>query len=539
MAIAPPDSNRLSQTTFVGGMNAFGAATEIADNEYWYLSNGRVRASDVAPIKKAVKIITPAGAKYQGMEVVDKYLVLFVDGKAYYKDLSVNGNFNQIAAFQLDPVAEQLYSCLVPGTTAKDVRTASDPSSPVVLKSNTSGTPGCLIVQDGTSIPLLIDQGANTRQLQTYDLWNLDSREYVPIGRQMIWSGDILFIMSHDRRSIFRSVTGRPLDFVVAIDNDGNKLADENGTEITSDYNELTSLIPLSGSGDVVIAASSLNSTRMLIGDLTNTLYGEPTFSKPPLFTTGALNEFSYTDILGDTVFIDQSGIRSFNATRQQKVASNANIFSIRISSLLEGVTQDITACGSFQNYEFFAMKSIYGYGIFVYDSHLQRFVAFDRWSGVGAIKKFCTTKINGSYRLFVLTNDNEVFEAFASSEYETCTFYGKETTSDDIKRLRYPIYARVQLDYTPQAGTVLADVLVDKRLVRGYSLPVTPTENTLNYPLDNSVNQANESLNWVFDKAREGLTLGLRLVWNTGSPISAMSLEYNERNYYVPATKR
>jgi hypothetical protein len=357
----------------------------------------------------------------------------------------------------------------------------------------------------------------------------------------MIWTGNILFIVSPDNKQIYRSVTGRPLDFVIAIDNNGNKLLDANGTSHSVDYNDITALIPVSGNGDVALAVSSLNNTRMMISDGTYSFYGEPQFNSPFLFTTGAVNENSFSDILSDTVFIDQNGLRSFNAVRQQKMASNSNIFSQRVSSFFTDITQDITAVGSFQNYELFAVKTVYGYGVLVFDSVLNTFVSFDQYSSLGgvAIKKFVTTRVNGAYKLFFLTSDNRVFEAYSSTEFETAKFFGKELSTDNIRSVLTPMTVHAQLEYTPQAGTIRADVLVDKVAISGYPVSISATEIPISYPLQDSGDQISEPVTWKVNYSRPGFTVGVRLEWNTGSPVSNILLLTTSTNYNVPPTNK
>jgi len=50
-----------------------------------------------------------------------------------------------------------------------------------------------------------------------------DRREYVPVGKQMLWHDGILYVVSPNGKQIFRSVTGRPLDFMVNITPSGDK----------------------------------------------------------------------------------------------------------------------------------------------------------------------------------------------------------------------------------------------------------------------------------------------------------------------------
>src|SRR6267142_72310 len=120
-----------------------------------------------------------------------------------------------------------------------------------------SGTPQCIVVQDGINQPQLItydteNQLFTSRVSKNYNDWqntstNANDREYVPIGRQMMMFNQTLCMKSIDGKSMFRSVTGRPLDFMVNVDIFGNKQPSESVGGASSvaqafDFDEITCL---------------------------------------------------------------------------------------------------------------------------------------------------------------------------------------------------------------------------------------------------------------------------------------------------------
>ena len=218
-------------------------------------------------------------------------------------------------------------------------------------------------------------------------------REYVPIGKQMTFHGGKLYIASADGTKLYHGVSGRPLDFMVPVNEDGGKIhAAESvgGVEAvayTVSNDPITCLRPLNTDELFVGAANSSYSVKV---DNTNTIFGEPTFIKKYLFSTGPVNQNSFVDLLGDMAFIDQTGIRSFNAVQQSEVLARNDIFSRPISNIFEGVLQD----GSFQ-----CAVIHKGYALFhmltnlpeqrvsvVYDMATKKFVSLDthRDSNVG-----------------------------------------------------------------------------------------------------------------------------------------------------------
>jgi len=211
-------------------------------------------------------------------------------------------------------------------------------------------------------------------------------REYVPIGKQMAFHGGKLYVASADGTKLYHSVSGRPLDFMVPVNEDGGKIHD---AEAIGGVEAVAYTI----SNDPITCLKSLNTEELFVGafnssysvkpDTVNTIFGEPTFTKKFLFSTGPVNQNSVVDLLGDTAFIDRHGIRSFNAVQQAETLARDIIFSQPISDVFKDVAQD----GSFQ------CATVHdGYALFhvltnlpeqyltvVYDMATKKFVSLDR----------------------------------------------------------------------------------------------------------------------------------------------------------------
>ena len=210
-------------------------------------------------------------------------------------------------------------------------------------------------------------------------------REYVPIGKQMAFHGGKLYVASPDGTKLYHSVSGRPLDFMIPITNTGAKIHEKEsigGVEA----------VAYTISNDPITCLHSLNTDELFVGsknsshsvraDVTNTIFGEPTFIKKYLFSTGPVNQNSFIDLLGDFAFIDQNGIRSFNAVQQAETIARNDIFSRPISNIFDSVLQD----GSFQcaivhdGYAIFHMMTNLAQGELsvVYDIATRKFVSLD-----------------------------------------------------------------------------------------------------------------------------------------------------------------
>ena len=305
-----------NQASFVGGMNFGLDATKIAENEYYLLVNGRARRDVIETIKLPLRHIKGLpGGKFQGVYGYGSILLVFIAGKAYYRDFEDLGvdYFTLIPSFSLSATVDILYAQALPASTVNFSRVleSDDRNSPVRLISTVGCSPQCILVQDGLNQPWVIFSNLTARVTQDYLAWTPDDthREYVPIGKFMIYNSGKLYVAGFDatRRltQIFHSVSGRPLDFMVNIDKDGNRGPSEDlgGAASVShrvEFNELTALanIELPEGG---FYASTLYNSWIVTPNFDKPLFGEPTFNNAFLFSTGALNPNAVVDIVGDT----------------------------------------------------------------------------------------------------------------------------------------------------------------------------------------------------------------------------------------------
>lgn len=506
--IIPPMQFDEFQSSFIGGMNLLPDDTKINENEYREAFNLTNRFDILSPISDSVEIASVSNATFgegniQGAIAAGVYIVVFSQGQAYYRRFD-GGNFNPIPNFSMNRGAPNIWSCAVPASYFNLNRSllvqVDNSGNNINFNSQvqasftgglTSTSPACIVCQDGLTQPFIIFIDPvtglpNSRPLQKYSDWMIELaettnlREYVPIGKQMLYYDGILFIVSVDGLSIYRSVQGRPLDFVVAIDSNGNKLAQPftlspNGvTQILLEYATLTSysigfsqIVALyTASGYSGIIASTINNASIgILIDTTNTIFGEPTFDRDPLFGTGPLNMYSTCDILGDTAFIDGDGIKSFNASKQTRIETNNSIFSLKIASLfgestsaslIINILQDatITACIVFNGYAFFSCNTIYGNVLIVFDTYNQCWVSIVQIPALNgaAIKQFVSLMPNAK-KLYGITSDNRLFDLFSSATFLTASFNTAGFSYTDIAYEQQAQLFRCVLKNTTSTG--------------------------------------------------------------------------------------
>lgn len=465
------------KSNFIGGLNQEFDTTKLGADEYPMLVNGRVRFNLIEPVRSPVEQVLPVGiTKLQGIYSANNFVVVFADGKAFYKNVELDAAFIQIAGFQMSVTADVLYAALVPASTMNYSRelVSSDVGGGVNLTSAVNASPLCMLVQDGENQPWVIFPNGTTRVTQNYQQWTKANREYVPIGKNMLWNSDgILYLVSADGKRLLRSITGRPLDFMVVVDTTGDKLSEASGNaDVVSwavSYNPITALAPLAA-GDGSFYVGTLTSSHVVTPIRDVTLYNEPTFRNTDLFPVGTVAPFGFTDILGDSVFISIEGLQSFNATLQLKVTGKNNVFSARISQLFDTgdsnvqLLQPSNVCcsGKYNGYIFVSAETVYGPAILVYDTIRQRFVGLDIYSGLGRPKQFATTILAGIFKLFFITTDNKIYEAFAGDSFETCSVYiGDVTSGKPNTELKVNVVNAV-FNNVQENGTVFATLFED-----------------------------------------------------------------------------
>ena len=485
-----------NQSSFSGGMNLIVDDTRlpvsvkyklgdnpysVGYNQYREAFNIRNRFDVLQSIKNGVRdTAIPNGLK-QEIVTFGNYIIAFISGSAYYRYYTDSG-WRQIQGFNMSPTAPRYWTCVIPvgttnyvrlansGTTSASANPSAGVQQAVVSGANAGNNPG-LLVQDNINQPqfIFLDSDGNiaVRITQNFIQWQivytdatnltvaktsngdyLDFREYVPIGNCMAWNNGVLYIASQDGNSIYRSVSGRPLDFVVNVT---NKLSTNNKVTIVSYTDPITDrtfnpsypaftqwgggdatttsysvgvggiscLRPVS-SGGIFVAASNAN---FIVTQNTSptapTLFGEYTFIRTFLFNATCLSDRTILDSTGDTKFIDLTGIRSFNAIEQLQNEGRNSQFSAPISPAFAGIVQDAgyTAAILYDNYELYAVDTIFGPAIAVYDTILGCWTSFDTFqTGGKRVKAFAKIELS-IQRLYAITEDDSLYTIYGGTE--------------------------------------------------------------------------------------------------------------------------
>lgn len=437
-----------TQASFKGGMNLLQDDTRISSSEYREAFNVRNRFDVLTPVNgSSIDTTAPAGLK-QGLYSFDDFFILFVAGLAYWKRFD-SAFWTLIPEFLMSTTAPYIYTQAVPASTFNYQRKASSATNinaPVnVLPGfNVSGTIAALLVQDGINQPFVIYLDPITglvtsRVTNNYSQWSNDTtgiREYVPIGTLMLWNDDILWVIDTDSKTLLRSVSGRPLDFMVNVDINGNKAATEllGGARTTAyavGYNKITCIQALNTSSFFV---GTVRGCYVVNVDATNTIFGEPTFTNTYLFNAGVISQFSFIDILGDFAFIDPEGLRSFNAVLQEQNEGRNAVFSIKCAKLFKKINQTIldTASIMFDNYALFCVKTIYDHVILVYDTLAQTFVGMDTINSSIPIKMFAKIDTDTT-QLYAITQKDTVLHLYDSEQEVAFSSVRTQAWSNDF----------------------------------------------------------------------------------------------------------
>ena len=196
-------------------------------------SEGTTIATSHAGDSNASVIPTTTNNKvpFQAIYAVGDFLIIAQRGAARYKHRlsdtwttlwdSTTSNGAVIHAVDnpsllLDTNVDYIYVQAVPGSTMnihREATDAADSSGEVVLDYVKTGwvkTVAGLVVQDGVNQPNLIifsssDLGATatSRKCVAYADWDASTREYVPIGKQMMFFNGKLYVVSADGKAIY------------------------------------------------------------------------------------------------------------------------------------------------------------------------------------------------------------------------------------------------------------------------------------------------------------------------------------------------
>lgn len=537
------------RTSFLGGMNLQVEPTKLADGEYPLLINGRNREGTIRPIKKPVPVPGLPEGNYQGLFAANELLAVVISGNVYMADTTLGLQFNRLIGATLDPNVPTVYAALVPKSTLNFARDLAQVNAggAVGLTTAIPQTAACAVVQDGISQPLIIETNKTVRVSQNYNQWNVASREYVPIGTVMLHTDSILYIISSDGRDIYRSIKGRPLDFMInVVTKTGDKLPleQDGGASTVSHavgYDQITCLGELNSSDNPIFVGTNRYSVKMVpTTDAASQIFGQPRFSNITLMPTGPVNHISFTESNGDNLFINTRGIRSFNAALQMRNRGDNAPFSRKVGKLFRDLVQSGCCCIKFSDYVLFAITTVFGPAVLVYDELTGTFVGLDIYEGVGAIKQFAQVTINNSDRLFFITHDNHLYEAFASTAVENCRVYIGEFCSGNPRVQVKPSLLHFTMVNPFASGTISITPYVNRKpfttLTRNLAQGISETlPETIPFTPATSADGV-QSFGVDLNRCNVGWKFGVMLEWQADAELSTLALFAEEQGQPNPA---
>jgi len=526
------------QQSFAAGLNQQVDATRLKPGEYPLLVNGRSRYDVIETVNLPVADPSVPTGNMQGVFSAGQYGIVFVDGKAYYKDYgNPNSIYTRIDPFQMSDTASQYWAALVPASTLNFQRSLGGAgqnyaNSPVNLGQPVSASLQAMVVQDGLSQPWIIDSTAQARQTLRYEEWQIDDREYVPVMRQMMFSNGILYgIWAKDKSTILRSVSGRPLDYMVNINALGDKPTPterDGGAQTTAwsvGFGEVTCLSDMNSPDGGFFVGLAGRSTKV-VPDFSNPIFGEPQFDNTGLFPTGPLNQNCFTDVIGDSVFIDSVGIRSFNAVLQYRYEGKNSPFSAKVQRLFRKILQVQPCVGKFDNYALFAVKTVYGNGVLSYDEVGQTFSGLDIYPGVGPIKQFAEIK-TANVRRLIFIDDKNLYEAYAGPVAKL-QFYAGEWCSQDPKVAQTATVVKIVLTDVVGSGNVRLTPIIDGRMENPVTEAVVGSGLIQPVPQPVPFDSSDENVNMMtfnIGRVQSGWKVGLFIELDFQASISHISL--------------
>lgn len=530
------------QTTFNGGMNQLFVDTAIADNEYYLLINARQRFGEIIPVRQSELQTGLPDGNYQGGISVGNVALVFISGLAYYQ-LDGSVHWQPIANFSMDAIVDRIWAIAVPKSTQNYVRLrGASINQPVILNTdfNVAGTPAGVLVQDGISQAWLIEFDATSqifvaRVTKTFDEWaNLseaaNDREYVPIGKQMFFLNQKLYCVAPDNKSIYQSVTGRPLDFMLNVLEDGNKLGSEavGGASTVSfafDSEEIT-CVKVANTPDSFLYATRRH-VRLVQLDYTNTIFGEPTYRQAAIIEAGVTNQESLIDILGDATFVDNDGIKSFNAVETLMVEGRNSVFSLQIAALLANRLQEETAAISYDNYALFYCRTSLGQAIAVYDTLNEKWVGLDI-TRVTGIKQFFIVATGLVSRLYAVCTDG-IYLMYTANAREVAQLHTKSLLSDNLRLEHKGQSLQPVFRGCTTTGTLSAIEYVDEQRSATESRTMSESVMAMAWPLQfpfifsSKPNMINNNL--VFSDGYAGKKISYVITWDTDAALRGLHI--------------
>ena len=558
-----------AQQSFVGGMNMSVDDTRLGQEEYKFAKNVRNRFGTLEGIKNVNDISSDIGAftanpPIQKIYSIGEFVFIFFDGGCKYrKPLNPDSTWAILYGGGTMDRSAEIFVQAVPASTQNFLRketSVAGASLELDMENAVQKTVAAIIVQDGINQPIIIELTggyATDREAKTYAEWidgTYTSREYIPIGRQMAFFNNKLFVVSPDGTEIYHSVSGRPMDFVVAITTDGHKInSDETiggapATSYTVGYNVITALSVLNNEALFVSTAGGSYGVSL---DYTLTVFAEPMFQKQYLFTANSINQHSFVDLLGDFAFIDPEGLRSFNAVMQSKNEGRNSIFSLKVARLFKGVVQDTKKCTAivFDDYALFACNTIFGHGILVFDTLTKQFVSFDQLTddsnaNIGPIMDFAKVETNNKRELFAITHGTttssgepaykcvKLYEGsnFATAYVETRAFCTNDTRVEQKPQELRLLFNKVQSASSVTAIQRVNDETTPDTSAGSQSKTLAAQATPIKFPVTLSTVWSGpkqiQNLLYNFQGGQQGWKVSYALKWTNGINLSNIQLQ-------------
>tara|TARA_R100000655_G_scaffold34973_2_gene68001 strand:- start:23216 stop:24973 length:1758 start_codon:yes stop_codon:yes gene_type:complete len=563
------------QTSFSGGMNMSVDDTRLTEDEYKFAHNVRNRFGVLEGVKQAVDISSDIGAftsnpPTQAIYTLGEFVFLFFDGGCKYRKpnnpdstwtvLYSSGTMHRYNEIFVQAIPASTKNFLRKSSTTALGNSAVDGSAITLDTTQTvQKTVASIVVQDGVNTPKIIEVSggvATDRTAKTFSQWKnstYTSREYVPVGRQMAFFNNKLFVVSPDGTEIYHSVSGRPLDFVIPVNTSGQKInTDETiggapATSYTVGYNVITALKPLNNES---LFVSTEGGSYAVSFDYQFTVFGEPSFNKQFLFTANSINQKSFIELLGDFAFIDPEGLRSFNAVRQSKNEARNSVFSLKVARLFKDVVQVSNKCAAitFDDYALFACNTIYGHGILVYDILTQQFVSFDQFTdaagNIGPIMEFAKVETNNKRELFAITHGTttssgepvyKCVKLYEGTGYETAYVETRAFCTNDTRIEQKPQELRILFNKVQSASSVKAIQRVNDEVTpdasagtqtKTLAAPAINIDYPVTFPVVWSGPKQIQNLLYNFQSGQQGWKISYALTWTNGITLSNLQLE-------------
>lgn len=594
--IQTQNGSEYNQTSFIGGMNLLLDDTRLATNQYRIGFDLTNRYDVLDTVLASVQDPAAPQGNVQELITFGNYVIMFVSGEAFYRYYTDTG-WKPIQGFSMNRDVPRLWTVSVPVSTTNYIRLAAKATTPaktdlsnpsaaiqtLSIAGASAGNATGLLVQDNINQPqfIFIDDTTGlptVRVTQSFEEWMIsytdpdnvvvadggDNREYVPIGNCMTWANGILFIVSQDYNTIYRSVSGRPLDFVVNVVNDlatnvgSGTVTNPNGVSVnipaytqipggdatTTDYSVGVggiSCIRSLSTGGIFVSASGANFAVMLNQTPgAPTIFGEYLFNRSFLFNGVCLSDRTIIDTIGDTRFIELMGIRSFNAIKQYQNEGNNSPFAANIHGIFgpdeNPLVQDATASAAilYNNYELYGLNTILGFCIAKYDTLNNCWVSLDfQQTGGKAVKMFAKIELS-IQRLYAVTVDNELYTCYIGPDVTAPSFrsigicssiiYAGSTIKTACPKLELRIdKVRAILNRVTTDCSCTLDTFCNNRqiksgpLYKNIKFEASPTL-SLNPLSLSDVNTQLMNLMWTVPDAEQGWKYFLNFSWTNGS---------------------